>query len=76
MPSVSAQAPTAQSPSPLVVYAGRDGRGRDQYVRSTLTGVSRQEASKAHAELMLDIRDGRSGPARSLTSELVCTRRS
>ena len=56
----------------LVVYAGRDGHGRDQYVRRTLTGVSRREAAQAHAELMIDVRHGRTGPARSLTvSELA-----
>ena len=56
----------------LVVYAGRDGQGRDQYVRRTLTGVSRREAAQAHAELMIDVRHGRTGPARSLTvSELA-----
>ncbi len=39
----------------LVVYAGRDGQGRDQYVRRTLSGVSRREASKAHAQLLVDV---------------------
>jgi integrase len=56
----------------LVVYAGRDGRGRDQYVRRTLAGISRREASKAHAELLVDVQHGRSTPSRSLTvSELA-----
>ncbi len=55
----------------LVVYAGRDGQGRDQYVRRTLSGVSRREASKAHAQLLVDVQQGRTAPSRSLTvSEL------
>ena len=56
----------------LVVYAGRDGQGRDQYVRRTLTGVSRREASKAHGQLVVDVQQGRTAPSRSLTvSELA-----
>jgi integrase len=56
----------------LVVYAGRDGQGRDQYVRRTLSGVSRREASKAHAQLLVDVQHGRTTPSRSLTvSELA-----
>ena len=51
----------------LVVYAGRDGQGRDQYVRRTLTGVSRREASKAHGQLVVDVQQGRTAPSRSLT---------
>ncbi len=51
----------------LVVYAGRDGRGRDEYVRRTLTGVSRREATKAHAQLLIDVEHGRTGPSRSVT---------
>ncbi len=51
----------------LVVYAGRDGEGRDEYVRRTLTGVSRREATKAHAQLLIDVEHGRTGPSRSLT---------
>ena len=37
------------------LYAGRDGAGRDEYVRQTLTGVSRREATKAHAQLVVDV---------------------
>ena len=56
----------------LVVYAGRDGQGRDQYVRRTMSGVSRREASKAHAQLLVDVQHGRTTPSRSLTvSELA-----
>ena len=51
----------------LVVYAGRDGGGRDEYVRQTLTGVSRREATKAHAQLVVDVQHRRTGPSRSLT---------
>ncbi len=51
----------------LVVYAGRDEAGRDEYVRRTLTGVSRREATKAHAQLVVDVQHGRTGPSRSLT---------
>jgi len=51
----------------LVVYAGRDGRGRDEYVRRTLTGVSRRDASKAHAQLVMDVERRQTGPSRSLT---------
>jgi len=51
----------------LVVYAGRDGAGRDEYVRRTLSGVSRREATKAHAQLVVDVQHGRTGPSRSLT---------
>jgi integrase len=51
----------------LVVYAGHDERGRDRYARRTLTGVSRREAEKVHAQLMLDVQHGRTGPSRSLT---------
>ena len=51
----------------LVVYAGRDSRGRDEYARRTLTGVSRREATKAHAQLLIDVEHGRTGPSRSLT---------
>jgi hypothetical protein len=44
----------------LVVYAGRDGQGRDQYVRRT------------HAQLLIDVQHGRTTPSRSLTvSELA-----
>lgn len=51
----------------LVVYAGRDDAGRDQYVRRTLTEVSKREATRAHAQLVVDVEDGRTGPSRSLT---------
>jgi len=51
----------------LIVYAGRDGRGRDEYVRRTLTGVARREATTAHAQLLIDVEHGRTGPSRSLT---------
>jgi integrase len=51
----------------LVVYAGRDGAGRDEYVRRTLSGVSKREAWKVHAQLVVDIAQGRTGPSRSLT---------
>jgi hypothetical protein len=51
----------------LVVYAGGDGRGRDDYARRTLTGVSRREATKAHARLLIDVEHGRTGPSRSVT---------
>ena len=51
----------------LVVYAGRDDHGRDQYLRRTLRGVSRREATRVHAQLMLDVRHGQTGPDRSLT---------
>lgn len=51
----------------LIVYAGRDGQGQDQYVRRTLTDMSRREASKAHAQLMIDVQHGRTAPSRSLT---------
>ena len=51
----------------LVVYAGRDGAGRDEYVRRTLTGVSKREATRAHAQLVVDVQQGRTGPSRSLT---------
>jgi integrase len=51
----------------LVVYAGRDGRGGDEYVRRTLTGVSRRQAAKAHAQLLIDVEHGRTGPSRSIT---------
>ncbi len=49
------------------MYAGHDSRGRDEYVRRTLTGVSRREATKAHAQLLIDVEHGRTGPSRSLT---------
>ena len=51
----------------LVVYAGRDGAGRDEYVRRTLSGVTRREATRAHAQLTVDVQQGRTGPSRSLT---------
>ena len=51
----------------LVVYAGRDGAGRDEYVRRTLSGVTRREATRAHAQLTVDVQSGRTGPSRSLT---------
>jgi integrase len=51
----------------LVVYAGRNDRGGDEYVRRTLRGVSRREANKVHAQLTLDVQEGRTGPSRSLT---------
>ena len=41
--------------------------GRDEYARRTLTGVSRREATKAHAQLLIDVEHGRTGPSRSLT---------
>ena len=55
----------------LVVYAGRDSRGRDEYARRTLTGVSRREATKAHAQLLIDVEHGRTDPSRSLTLSLI-----
>ena len=51
----------------LVVYAGRDGAGRDKYVRRTLSGVTKREATRAHAQLTVDVQQGRTGPSRSLT---------
>ncbi len=51
----------------LIVYAGRGLTGSDEYVRRTLTGVSRREASKVHAQLLVDVQHGRTGPSRSLT---------
>ncbi len=51
----------------LIVYAGRDDCGRDEYVRRTLTAVSRREATNAHAQLLVDVQQGRTGPSRSLT---------
>ncbi|HEU5308271.1 MAG TPA: site-specific integrase [Acidimicrobiia bacterium] len=51
----------------LVVYAGRNARGGDEYVRRTLRGVSRREATRVHAQLTLDVQEGRTGPSRSLT---------
>jgi len=35
--------------------------------RRTLTGVTRREATKAHAQLLIDVEHGRTGPSRSLT---------
>ncbi len=51
----------------LVVYAGRNSRGDDEYVRRTLRGVSRREADKVHAQLVVDVQQGRTGPSRTLT---------
>jgi len=51
----------------LVVYAGRDARGNSEYVRRTLRGVSRREANQVHAQLVVDVQQGRTGPSRTLT---------
>ena len=53
----------------LVVYAGLDADGNDEYVRRTLTGVSKREANKVHAQLVVDVQNGRTSPSRGITVE-------
>jgi integrase len=51
----------------LVVYAGADEDGREQYARRTLSGVSKREANKAHSQLTIEVQSGQTGPSRSMT---------
>jgi integrase len=53
----------------LVVYAGLDAEGNGEYVRRTLTGVSKREANKVHAQLVVDVQNGRTSPSRGITVE-------
>ena len=53
----------------LVVYAGLDANGDDEYVRRTVSGISKREANKLHAQLMVDVQSGRTSPSRSITVE-------